>query len=130
MTQKDRTPSSSYVVLVCGSREWKDAAPIKTRLSLLPRGSVVIHGAARGADQLAGTIAAGLGFEVREFPADWKNGPWTRNGKNLAGINRNTLMLDQRPDLVLAYQLNGSTGTQHTIDHARKRGIETEVYTS
>lgn len=95
---------------------------MRSRLRKLPRGAVVIHGGARGADQLAGTIAGALGFEVREFPADWKN------KSRSAGIQRNLLMLDQKPDLVLAYQINGSTGTQHTIDQARKRGIETEVF--
>jgi hypothetical protein len=37
-------------------------------------------------------------------------------------------MLDTKPDLVLAFQRDGSRGTQHTIDEARKRGIPVEVH--
>jgi hypothetical protein len=36
-------------------------------------------------------------------------------------------MLDDEPDRVLAFQRNGSRGTQHTIDEARRRGIPVEV---
>jgi hypothetical protein len=39
-------------------------------------------------------------------------------------------MLDQQPDRVLAFQRNGSTGTQHVIDETRKRGIPLEVFSA
>lgn len=109
-------------VLVCGSREWRDADTIRERLSKLPRGTEIIHGAARGADRLAGTVAASLGMQVTEFPADWD-----RYGRS-AGFRRNVLMLDQSPDLVIAFWLNGSTGTKHTVDQADLRGIPVEVF--
>lgn len=116
-------------VLVCGSRDWEDGQIVYSRLQRVadeaPRGSVeVIHGAARGADYLAGVVAARLGLIVCEFPADWRG-----KGKR-AGILRNLEMLEQQPDLVLAFQRNGSRGTQHTIDEARKRGIPVEVFTA
>jgi hypothetical protein len=111
-------------VLVCGSRDWPSFDVIAYALRQLPRGSTVLHGAARGADQMAGTLARGLGFYVWEFPADWRG-----QGRR-AGILRNLAMLDTEPDLVLAFQRNGSRGTQHTIDEARKRGIPVEVFTA
>jgi hypothetical protein len=90
----------------------------------------VIHGAAsrkprgveRSADMLADRAARELGFTVEPHPADWK-----RHGK-AAGPIRNLAMLDTKPDLVLAFQRDGSRGTQHTIDEARKRGIPVEVH--
>lgn len=109
-------------VLVCGSREWRDGSLIRYRLHRLPRGTTVIHGAARGADQIAGRVADTFGFDVQEFPADWRG-----KGRR-AGILRNLEMLDQRPDLVLAFQVDDSTGTQHTIDEAGRRGIPVEVW--
>lgn len=112
---------NNLTVLVCGSREWGDVERIDARLSQLGRGTTIIHGAARGADRIAGGIATGLGYEVREFPADW------RGKGRAAGVLRNLEMLDQKPDLVLAFQRSGSTGTQHTIDEARRRGIPVEV---
>lgn len=87
----------------------------------LPRGATVIHGGARGADMQAGVYARALGFDEKVFPADWRG-----KGK-AAGIIRNLQMLDECPDLVLAFQRSGSTGTQHTINEARKRGIPVEV---
>lgn len=112
-------------VLVCGSRDWTNDDQIRFALVLLAAKYgplTVIHGAARGADQIAGSIATAEGHEVREFPADWRG-----KGKR-AGIVRNLAMLDQEPHVVLAFQRNGSRGTQHTIDEARKRGIQTFVY--
>ena len=112
-------------VLVCGSRDWTDAAPVAERLAELAGNDCeIIHGAARGVDQLAAGLAPFYGFTVRAFPADWE-----LYGKR-AGILRNLAMLDAEPDLVLAFQRNGSRGTQHTIDEARRRGIPVEVFTA
>lgn len=111
-------------VLVCGSRDWADASRLIDRMCQLSHDTVVIHGAARGADDLAAITARRLGLEERAYPADWRG-----KGKR-AGIIRNVEMLDEQPDLVLAFQRNGSRGTQHTIDEARRRGIPVEVHTA
>lgn len=108
-------------VLVCGSRAWTDTAAIERRLALLPHSATVLHGAALGADTHADHAARRLGLSVRRFPADWSRG-------RRAGPERNLRMLDHRPDLVIAFQRDGSRGTQHTIDEARRRGIPVEVY--
>lgn len=111
-------------VLVCGSRDWDDYEAIAVQLDRFSPGTDVIHGNARGADRIAAKIAANLGLHVRAFPADWRE-----QGKR-AGVVRNIAMLDENPDLVIAFQRNGSRGTQHTIDEARKRGIPVEVHAS
>jgi SLOG family YspA-like protein len=112
-------------ILVCGSRTWTNGAVIHDRLAYWREhgAEVIVHGAARGADQLAGTIAATLGYRVEEYPADWRG-----QGRR-AGIVRNLAMLDTAPDLVLAFQRAGSAGTQHTIDEARRRGVPVELET-
>lgn len=113
-------------VLVCGSRDWTDGSAILNRLSDLPgecERIIVIHGDAPGADRLARDSALYWGLEVRPFPADW-----AKHGK-AAGPIRNRQMLDEEPDLVIAFQRNGSRGTQDTIDKARRRGIPVEVHT-
>jgi hypothetical protein len=110
-------------VLICGSRDWTDVASIREEIDDLVaahgRDLHIIHGACRGADQIAGRYAESLGVKVTEYPADWKG-----KGKR-AGILRNLAMLDERPDLVVAFQRDGSAGTQHTLDEARRRGIDT-----
>lgn len=127
----DDERAGSVKVLVCGSRDWTDAVPIFSRLvdlkaEAFKRGDRVtlIHGNAPGADRLARNIGFGMRFDVRTFPADWE-----AHGKR-AGILRNLQMLDECPDLVIAFQRNGSRGTQHTIDEARRRGIPVEVHTA
>lgn len=112
-------------VVVCGSRDFIDpftvSIAIDRRMSELPEGSHVIHGDARGADRIAAEAAERRGHTVEAFPADWK-----KYGK-AAGIFRSRRMLDQKPDLVIAYWNGKSTGTAYTIAEARTRGIPVEV---
>ena len=110
-------------VLVCGSRSWANIEAIADVLRTLPRGSEVIHGGARGADRLAATCAQALGLTVTEYPADWSNG-------KRAGLARNLVMLDQRPDVVLAFWDGRSTGTLHTITEAVRRSIPVTIVAS
>lgn len=110
------------MVLVCGSRDWDDERSIMLRLVALPRDTTIIHGGARGADQIADRLAKIIGFTVRVIPAEWD-----KHGR-AAGPIRNRAMVDERPDLVVAFQRGASRGTQHTIDIARARGIPVEVH--
>jgi hypothetical protein len=111
------------VVLVCGSREWRNFEVIRQRLVALSP-SKVLHGACRGADKLSGDAAEELGLAVEVFPADWK-----AFGKG-AGPKRNQRMLDEgKPDLVLAFHsdLESSRGTSDMVRRARKAGVRVEV---
>lgn len=110
-------------VLVCGDRFWADKEKIRERLSKFPIGTTIIHGAARGADSLAAIVAARLGFKIMAFPADWK-----KYG-NAAGPIRNRLMLDQNPELVIAFHadLANSKGTKDTVIEGKRRGIPVEL---
>jgi hypothetical protein len=125
-------------VLVCGSRDWSNSAAIRRYLEQLPDDAVVMHGGARGADRLAGVIAESLGLEVEVHAADWRVTPDTPTGRigslpgggtydRGAGLIRNVAMLNEQPDLVLAFHLGGSSGTEHTVIEARRRGIPVEV---
>ena len=84
---------------------------------------MIIHGAARGADVLAGDAANRLGFQIIAVPAEWE-----LHGKS-AGIIRNRKMLDMGPELVIAFHmdLSKSKGTADTVREARHRGIPVEV---
>ena len=111
-------------VLVCGDRLWNTYEPIHTRLARLPKDTVIIHGAARGADTLAWSAAINLGLQVISVPAEWD-----KHGKK-AGPIRNLKMLDMKPDLVIAFHkdLSRSKGTLHTLQNALKREIRVEVH--
>jgi hypothetical protein len=109
-------------VLVCGSREGVTWEPVVRRLKELPRGVEIIHGGARGADSYAAEVCKRFtGFKETVFPANWE-----AHGR-MAGYMRNLEMLDQEPDLVIAFWNGTSKGTKHTIDAARQRGIPVEV---
>ncbi len=87
------TPPAPPVLLVCGSRDWTDRATIRAWLSRFPAGTTVIHGAARGADSIAASVAQELGFALRAYPARWDI-----EGK-AAGMLRNARMLAAEPDV-------------------------------
>ena len=87
----------TLTVLVCGSRDWPapERPTIRAWLARLPPGTVIIHGAARGADSIAGAVAAELGFAVRPYAVDHAlDGQWPA-----AGIRRNARMLAAEPSV-------------------------------
>ena len=108
-------------ILVCGDRHWSNVSSIERELQKFSGDVIIIHGAARGADSIAGNVAKGLGFKVEAYPAKWdKLGI-------AAGPIRNVQMLEEgKPDLVLAFHpdLNKSRGTSHMVKIARKAGVK------
>ena len=111
-------------ILVCGSREWTDGGWILQVLAQHGKDTVVIEGAARGADRLAGLAADQLGFAKEVYPADW-----TKHGKR-AGYLRNTQMLvEGKPDLVYAFHSNIATskGTAMMVRIAAEAGVKVVV---
>lgn len=66
-----------------------DQGIIERELTKLPSKTIIVHGAAPGADNIGGYVATKLGFEVRPYPADW-----ARLGLG-AGPVRNQKMLDK-----------------------------------
>ena len=114
-------------VVVSGSREWgripEERERVYERLVALPPDTIVLHGNARGADEIADQAARYLRLKREPHPADWR-----MLGRR-AGIVRNVQMLDTQPDLVIAFWDGESRGTDHMIQTARKRGIPVEVHT-
>lgn len=109
-------------ILVCGSRDYADRDAMTEVMYRFGKGTVVIHGGARGADKMAGEIAAFLRYEVEVYEANW-----ARDGKR-AGPMRNQRMLDEgKPDHVIAFPLADSVGTWDMIRRARKAGIPVEI---
>lgn len=107
-------------ILICGDRNYRDYWAIYDVISKLDKNSIIIHGAAKGTDTIAGMIATKLGLAVIPVKAEWK-----KYGK-AAGPIRNRIMLEMKPDLVIAFHNNieNSKGTKDCIEEAKKRGIE------
>ncbi len=103
-------------VLVTGSRDWTDWSVIANRLKRYPKGTILIHGGARGADTMAGCIAAAMGFVVHVYP-------YFSDLEHDGGKERNSCMLDALLNLkrygfdcyVEAFPTASSRGTRNMI---------------
>lgn len=107
-------------ILVCGGRHFKDKELVFSVLDRVAGKcgmSMLIHGAATGADSLAAKWAEARRIPETAYPADWVTlGP-------KAGPIRNQYMLeDSRPDGVIAFP--GGNGTADMIRRAEKAGIK------
>lgn len=114
-------------VLVCGSRRWQSYSAVMAalvQLAGLIGEFTVVEGGAVGADQFASRAARELCLPTPiTVPAEWD-----RYGR-AAGPIRNIKMLNMEPAYVLAFWMNGSRGTQHTITNAVDRyRVPTVVY--
>jgi SLOG family YspA-like protein len=103
-------------LIIAGSRTFTDyqllcqtLAPERHRIT------EVIHGGARGADQLGFRWAVRHHVRSRCFAADW-----TRFGKS-AGVRRNHHMA-QAGDVLVAFHVHNSPGTAHMIACMRALG--------
>ena len=113
-------------VLVCGGRDYANYEHVWTALSRLPKGTTIVHGAARGADSLAAHAAKMRKIPVLAFPADWDR------YKRAAGPIRNHLMLiEGKPNVVLAFHkdLDSSKGTKDMVTKAIAAGIPVRLIT-
>ena len=78
--------------------------------------TTLIHGGAPGADALAASWALANGLSILSFVADWKT-----HGR-AAGPIRNQQMIEETPDLVIAFR--GGAGTADMVRRARDVGIK------
>ena len=107
-------------ILITGGRDFADAKLLNAALDRLHSEApitCVIHGAAKGADTLAGQWANANPIEEIACPADWK-----QHGR-AAGPIRNKFMLEEhQPDLVVAF--SGGRGTANMVGLAEKSGTK------
>lgn len=106
-------------VIVCGGRAFDDSEAAYRFLDMIHAVTpitVVIHGAARGADTLADNWAYARRIVIEKYPAQWK-----LHGNRKAGPIRNALMLKQSPVLVIAFP--GGAGTRDMKRKADAAGV-------
>jgi hypothetical protein len=111
-------------ILICGDRNWTDIGSILLRMRTLPKDTIIINGAARGADQISTRVAKYLGLKYIEYPADW-----VTHGK-AAGPVRNRQMLKEKPDEVWAFHhdIEHSKGTKDMVTIAEKARIPVRLF--
>jgi len=106
-------------IAVVGGRDFKDYQALEQVLfsSVVIEEDTIISGGANGADKLAKEFALENNIPYKEYPADWK-----AHGKN-AGRIRNAEIVAQA-DYVIAFWDGVSTGTKHTINLAKEKGLQ------
>jgi hypothetical protein len=108
-------------VLICGGRDFNDRDFIHNTLCALTikRGpfTVVIHGAATGADHEGMIWAQMMGIKHLPMAADWR-----KHGKAAGPIRNQRMIDDGKPDLVIAFP--GGRGTADMVRRARSAKIE------
>lgn len=112
-------------LLIAGSRDWQDETQIRQALEHA-HPTVLIHGAARGADSIAARLAYAMGIEALAFPADWG-----RYGR-AAGPLRNQRMLDEgRPEwaILFADHIATSYGTRDMFRRAERSPDVKRIHT-
>jgi hypothetical protein len=121
----------TFTILVTGDRGWDNPQTHGRVVQDILYGyrkhnPIIVHGAARGVDTIADLFARAFEYEVRPYPADWAQ------YHKAAGPIRNTQMLQEKPDLVLAFHddLSASKGTKNMVNQAVKAGIPTIHITS
>jgi hypothetical protein len=118
-------------VLICGSRNWTNKAPIFTYLdgllvSCKKAGGqlVVIEGGAKGADVIAQEWCANQDdIEHLSYAADW-----SEYGKAAGAIRNEKMLKEGKPDLVMAFKSDfdwffEAGGTEHMVKIASKAGV-------
>lgn len=106
-------------LLVCGGRDYHDRDAVFAALDRAHAKrpiTMVIHGAASGADRLAGEWADDRGVLSASVKA-----LWDKHGRKAAGPIRNRGMLTLLPDGVVAFP--GGNGTADMIGAARAAGL-------
>lgn len=117
-------------VIVCGSRNFTNYKYLermldKYALDLKPQPLIIVHGAARGADQLADDWCFARKRHrvvIIRYHADWK-----KHGK-AAGHIRNVEMSHCGAKRLIAFWDGKSKGTEDMIKIAKRRGIKVKIF--
>lgn len=113
-------------LLVCGGRDYADAETLFARLDEFASEhpvELVIEGEAPGADTLAREWAVSRGIPVEKYPADW-----TTYGKAAGPIRNRQMLVEGKPDYVVAFPTNPSRGTWNMVSQSREAGVPVIVF--
>ena len=108
-------PESRHVVLVCGGRTYTNeehAFAVLDELHAKKPVTLLVHGAARGADSLAGAWASARGVVCKACPANWQV-----FGRQAGSVRNGAMLVEYKPDLVVAFP--GGPGTADMVVQAR-----------
>lgn len=110
-------------ILVCGHREFDDWNLLCSTLEpYASSDNIIIEGEAKGADFLARVWAKWQCMSYEPYPADWKT-----YGKAAGPIRNKQMLVEGKPDLVIAFLAKGSIGTKDMIKQSKEAKVEVVV---
>lgn len=112
-------------ILICGGRDYSNKEflylflddLIKSQYNNDSKNITLIHGAARGADNLADEWAKERGIKSVAYPANWN-----LHGKKAGPIRNYEMLKTEKPDLIIAFP--GGRGTEHMISLGLKYKVK------
>ncbi|QXN72188.1 DprA-like DNA processing chain A [Rhodobacter phage RcRios] len=110
-------------IIVCGGRDFSDREALFRVLDDLHSThgfTLLVHGAARGADRLAGEWAEARGVTCKPIAADWQ-----MHGLRAGPVRNREMLRTCKPEIVVAFP--GGSGTEHMIEISRKAGVTVHV---
>ena len=128
-------------ILICGDREWNDLetmAKVFEWIIMQSPPPIIIHGACRGADEMADACAKMAGLRVVSFPAHWSHSDVCppnckqKIGRGAGPIRNRKMLNEGKPSLVFIFHNNieHSKGSKDMFDQALQDNILTYVVTS
>jgi hypothetical protein len=123
-------------VLICGDRRWGDwdhreghylntleVEAVRQVVATLPRGTVIIEGEARGADQLAammGRERRGERLVIEPYPADWET-----YGRAAGPVRNRQMLAEGNPEVCVYFHrdLAASKGTADMVKRCKLAGV-------
>lgn len=135
------------IVIICGPRDFKDYGELKKAIKASGFDiTEIVHGAATGADSLAGDYANEFGIKCVEFPADWNNikvpdaqiaeNAWGKKYNKNAGFARNIKMAIYAVEKSQTHKVGvgciaikmKTAGTEHMVSKAKEYNIPVFEY--
>lgn len=105
-------------VIVCGGRNFMNAGWVFHHLAKYDI-TELAQGGATGVDYLAKNYATKFLIPQKEYKADWD-----KYGRAAGPVRNEEMLLNFKPDKVIAFRTGSGKGTQNMIDTARKYGYE------
>ncbi len=110
-------------IIVCGGRDFSDREALFRVLDDLHSThgfTLLIHGAARGTDRLAGEWAEARGVPCKPMAADWQ-----MHGLRAGPVRNREMLRTCKPEIVVAFP--GGNGTDHMIEISMKEGVKVHL---
>jgi hypothetical protein len=109
-------------VIICGDRYYTNYQKILKFVQSLPKGTIILEGGCKGADELARKAAGKCGLDCRTYFAEWHI-----YGKGAGPMRNAKMLVEGKPDVVVAFHDNlmTSKGTKDMLERSRNAGVNT-----